>query len=293
MRVPLTIHPHEGPQAGLWHWSWEPSVLIGLALISLGYLLLTGPLRTRIGLKAPVPLRTRLLFLGGNAVVFIALVSPLDYISDYVLFSAHMVQHILMLGFAPVLWLLGLPDGLMNGIFRWQPLRVILRDITHPLAAFLIFNGVLLFWHIPSLYNAALEQEPLHIAMHLSFMAAAVIGWWPIFGNFPEAAPRASLPVQLLYLFLMMFPSTAMAAWMTLTPAILYPFYGSEPFELGLTPYADQQLAGLIMWIPGNALFFAVLSRVFFNWYNRNSREEWSVTASDSPADALVSIQEE
>ncbi len=259
-----------GPN-GIWSWSWEPSILIGLALISLAYLYAAYPLRRQWQYAPPVKPTRAALFLAGNLMIFIALVSPLDTMADYVSFSAHMVQHLFLLGFAPVLWLLGLPDGLMNALFRAPFLRKALRTITRPINAFIIFNGVLLFWHIPVMYNGALEVLPLHIAMHISFMAAAVIGWWPIFGNFPQAAPRAPLAQQLFYLFFMMFPSTALAAWITLSPTQLYPYYGDAPRLVGLTAMEDQQLSGLIMWIPGNALFFLVFSITFMKWFQQSS----------------------
>lgn len=273
-----------GPN-GIWSWSWEPSILIGLALISLGYLYAAYPLRKRWQYGPPVTARRAAMFLSGNLMVFIALISPLDTMADYVSFSAHMVQHLFLLGFAPVFWLLGLPDGLMNAVFRAPFLRKALGAITRPVAAFAIFNGVLLFWHIPVMYNGALEVMPLHIAMHLSFMSAAVIGWWPIFGNFPQAAPRAPLAQQLFYLFFMMFPSTALAAWITLSPAQLYPYYGDAPRLVGLTAMEDQQLSGLIMWIPGNALFFLVFSITFMKWFQQSS-------AAQSGLESLEPTQE-
>jgi cytochrome c oxidase assembly factor CtaG len=263
---------HGDDTGDLWTWTWEPSVLAGLTLISIGYLLLAGPLRKRLNYGPPVSKARIAAFLGGNLIVFIAMISPLDHLADDISFSAHMVQHILLMEYAPVLWLAGLPDGLMNAIFRSRFLRRALHEVTRPAAAFLIFNGVMLIWHIPGFYNAALENEPVHIIQHLSFMATAVIGWWPVLGNFPEAASRAKPPIQLFYLFLMMFPSTALAAWVALSPNILFPFYGDFPELLGLSAYDDQQLSGLIMWIPGNALFFAVFSRVFFRWFQQSSR---------------------
>lgn len=284
-----SVLPHGEGGNGIWSWSWEPSVLIGLALISAAYLYLAGPFRRRTNYGPPVPLSRMAAFLSGNLMVFIALVSPLDYLADSISFAAHMVQHLFLLGFAPVLWLVGLPDGLMNAVFKPRFLRQLLGDITRPVPAFAIFNGVLLLWHIPGLYNRALEIEALHITMHLTFMAAAVIGWWPVFGNFPEAAPRARLVIQLFYLFLMMFPSTALAAWITLSTSILYPFYGDASRLLGLTAASDQQLSGLIMWIPGNALFFIVFSSTFLRWFTENSSR---ADLDNLPGESMKVIEE-
>jgi cytochrome c oxidase assembly factor CtaG len=272
----MLVPPNHGNTgAEIWSWTWEPTVLVGLALLTAAYLYAAGPLQKKASYGPPVPRRRIVSFLLGNLVVFFALVSPLDHLSDHILFSAHMVQHILLIGFAPVLWLTGLPDGLLDYLIRPAWLRTLAYELTRVVPAFLILNGILLFWHIPGFYDAALESEPLHAFEHLTFMAAAVVGWWPVFGRFPEAAPRASLGIQIFYLFLMMFPSTALAAWITLSPIILYPFYGNEPLVFGLTPIDDQQLSGLIMWIPGNALFFIVFSLSFIRWFQQSSQDTY------------------
>jgi putative membrane protein len=267
----FTILPHGSEGSDLWVWTLEPSVLIGLGLLTVLYLLAVGPLRRRVQYGPPVPPARIAAFLAGTLVVFIALCSPLDHISDEYLFSAHMVQHILLLGIGPVMWLVGLPDGLLDYLVRPVWLRKLFYELTRPVPAFLIFNGVLLFWHIPRFYDAALESENLHIFEHLTFMTSAMIGWWPVFGRFDEAAPRSGSAVQLFYVFLMMFPSAALAAWITLSPNVLYPFYGSNPLVFKLTPLDDQQLSGVIMWVPGNALNFLVFSFVFFRWFRESS----------------------
>ena len=275
-----------------WSWSWHPSVIIGLALITGVYLYLATGLRNRVQYGPPVSMARQASFLLGNAMVFLALLSPLDSLSDGFLFSAHMVQHILLVTFAPVLWLLGVPDGLLNYLVRPGWLRRFAYHVTRPVPAFVIFNGVFLVWHIPALYNLALEELPLHIAMHLSFMASAVIGWWPVYSRFEEAAPRASLTTQLFYLFIMMFPSIALSAWITFSPTILYPYYGSQALHFGLTPLEDQQLSGLIMWIPGNALFFIQFTVAFFQWFRRSQAQDAGDEDNLAGAETLSPYQE-
>ncbi len=282
---------YHGSGGGLWSWSWYPSVLAGLAIITAVYLYLANGYRRRAQYGPPVTRLRQASFLLGNLVVFLALISPLDNLSDNYLFSAHMVQHILLIGFAPVLWLLGVPSGLLNHLVRAPWLRKFAYEVTRPIPAFLIFNGVFLLWHIPRLYNLALEEEPVHIFMHLTFLASAVIGWWPVYSRFDEAAPRASLTAQLFYLFVMMFPSTALSAWITFTPSILYPYYGSQAQVFGLSPLDDQQLSGLIMWIPGNALFFLAFSIVFFQWFQYVQRQQPDEDAPEL-ANPLPKLQE-
>jgi putative membrane protein len=273
----------------IWVWTWEPSILIGIALWTLGYILLVGPVRKRKKFGPPVPWGRQVSFHLGTLVLFIALVSPLDHLSDVYLLSAHMIQHILLILVTPPLWFLGMPNGWLEAYFSPGWLQKIIHWMTRPVTAFLIFNGVFYAWHIPALYDAALYNENLHILEHLMFIGVAIIGWWPMLGFLPKTAPRASYPLQMLYLFLMMVFSTGLGAIITLSKDPLYPFYLTAPPVLGNTPLPafanaprlwgmsvmdDQQLAGLIMWVPGNMLFFTTFMIVLFSWFNREEHEE-------------------
>lgn len=255
---------------GLWLWTWEPSILSGLALWTAAYLWLAGPLRRRRGWGPPLSRVRQAAFHAGTAVAFLALVSPLDHLADEYLFTAHMVQHLLLLLAAPPLWLLGLPNGWLDEFIRPGPVQKALRGVTHPVSAFVIFNAVLGVWHIPVFYDAALANERLHVVEHLSFLAAAFIGWWPVLGCLPKSAPRATYPAQLGYLFAMMFPSMGLAAAITFSGVPFYPFYAAAPRLWGISVMDDQQLAGLIMWVPGNMVYFAAFMVVLNRWFKEH-----------------------
>lgn len=272
---------------GIWVWTWEPSILIGLAALTVGYVLLNGRLQ-RPGWK-PANAWRQTAFHLGTLVAFIALVSPLDYLADTFLLSAHMVQHLLLLMAAPPLWLLGLPGEWFASRALPGRLGAALRRLTLPVTAFIIYNTVLWVWHVPGLYEAALRSESIHILEHLMFLAAAVIGWWPVLGFLPRAAPRPGYPAQLLYLFGMMISSTALGALLSLAKAPIYTFYINAPRVLNglalppLTPgprlwnlgvLDDQQIAGLIMWMPGNMLYFVVLMIVLGLWLRQQERAQ-------------------
>jgi len=280
-------------QRALRIWEWEPSILIGLFLWQAAYVWLTS---RRPG-KAPwhsVSLFRKILFSVGTLLAFLALVSPIDYISDHYLFSVHMLQHLLLIMVAPPFWLLGLPDNLLDEIGLPGPVKTFARRITHPVVTFLIFNSVLLIWHAPNFYEAALENNNLHILEHLMFMAVAIIGWWPLFGCSRQVAPRLSLPLQVLYMFLMMFPTTFLGALITLDPTPWIPFYMHAPrlWELaaspgqavttfgqtangwGLSVMDDQQAAGLLMWVPGNMIFMATGLISLFKWFQDMERKD-------------------
>lgn len=244
-------------------WVWEPSILIGLLAITGWYELSIGPLQRRLGWGAPVPLRQRLSYHAGTFLVFIALASPLDSLGDESLFSAHMAQHMLLTFGGPLLWVVGTPGWLVAKLLPFELMRQGFRWLTHPLTAFMIFNGVMWLWHVPAFYEAALQHEALHITEHMLFMASAVIGWWPVFGNY---GPRWQPPVILAYLLASMFACTALAALIALSPRLLYTFYGDAPLQFGLTGLVDQQIGGALMWLPGDMIYMGIIAGVFYRW---------------------------
>jgi cytochrome c oxidase assembly factor CtaG len=238
-------------------WAWDPSILLGLALLTAGYALAVGPLRRRYGWGPPVSRGRQAAFYLGNLIVFVALVSPLDALSDDYLFSAHMVQHMLLMFAAPPLWLSGTPGWLVDRLLLGARTRRAFHAVTRPAVAFVIFNLTMWVWHWPRFYDLALEHEGLHIFEHVLFMATAVIGWWPVLG--PEIVPgeQERSVSRALYLIPSMFACTALAALIALSPRLLYTFYGAAPLEWGLTPLSDQQIGGLIMWLPGDMIYMA------------------------------------
>ncbi len=205
-------------------------------------------------------------FFAGLAVLFAALTGPVHDLSDYYLFSAHMVQHMLLAFAMPPLLLHGTPGWMLRALLRHPRLLRLGRALTRPIGAFAVFNLILVAWHLPPLYNLAMEQHPVHIVEHLMIMAGSVILWWPVLSPLPEL-PRAAYPVQLLYLFVVGLPMVMVAIFITMADSILYPYYAAAPRVWEpLTPRADQHLGGLIMWIPGGLVFLAALSVVFFRW---------------------------
>src|SRR5207244_1739172 len=139
---------------------------------------------------------------------------------------------------------------------------------TRPLAAGALFSAPITLWHVPQFYEAALEHHPLHIVQHLVFIATAVIMWWPILSPVPEL-PRANYPTQLMYLFALGLPMSLAGALITLSERVLYPFYAAAPRVWGLTPLADQQLGGLLMWVVGTIYLWVAASVVWFRWAGR------------------------
>lgn len=204
-------------------------------------------------------------FVAGLAAMFLSLNGPLHDISDYYLFSGHMVQHLVLTIVSPPLLLLGTPGWMLRPALSLPVVGTVARRLTTPRAAYLTFNLVLAAWHLPPLYNAAMFFHEVHILQHLMFIAASVIMWWPLLSPLPEL-PRLSYPGQMLYSFLMTLPMTIISIYIVYASHVLYPAYASAPRLWGLSPLEDQRLGGLIMWIPGGLFFYVIASLVFYRW---------------------------
>ena len=260
-------------EGSIWaHWHGHPEVLIGLGLLQAVYLLGVGPLRERFGLADSVDPRQVATFTLGVLVVFVSLLSPLHVLADQYLFSAHMLQHVLLTLVAPPLLVLGTPDWLIRPLLRPDPVFIAARIVTHPVAAFALFNIVFSLWHIPALYNVSVTNHPVHVGEHLLFIGTALLMWWPIASTMPEL-PRLTYPLQMIYLFMLSIAQIIVFGAVTFASAPLYEWYASAPRIWSLSPLADQQIGAAIMKVGGGAIFMTLLIVAFFRWY-RSDQEE-------------------
>jgi cytochrome c oxidase assembly factor CtaG len=248
-------------------WQPEPSILGGCALLLGAYCYGVRPLSRRV-----------LAFAAGILALLLALISPLDTLGDTYLFSAHMVQHLLLTLVVPPLLLLGLPAPFVRRVLRWSPAARIERALGHPLLAWGLATLAVWAWHLPALYDAALRNEGLHILEHLCFLATATLYWWPVIaprrvGHEPILAPWAAG----LYLFTGMAAGSLLGIIITFASPGLYPFYDhpADPYGLlstlrtswGLDPAGDQQLGGALMWIVGGIPYVIALLVTFARWF--------------------------
>ena len=254
-------------------WNWEPSVLIGCEALLVAY----------VWLQKFKPNIRWLWFLTGDLLLAIALVSPLDRLGDQYLFTAHMLQHLLLVLLVPILLLAGLPPQLlMRGFKRWPILSRIERVLGKPMIAWGLGIGLMCVWHIPALYNAALASQPLHVIQHLSFIVTSVIFWWPIIAPVKERRMRSLLAI--LYLFLAGVASSLLGIIITFTPANSYPIYVNPVDSLNLlrtirlnwewTPELDRQVGGIMMWVLGGLVYTGASLGVLARWYGEAEREE-------------------
>ena len=254
-------------------WNLSPTLIIGLGLLIGGYLYAVGPLARRERWPERASRRQIVAFLSGAAVLVLALLSPLDALGDTYLFSAHMVQHLLIAIVAPPLLLLGVPAPLWERIVRGPYARGALRGLAHPAVAFGLFNADLWLWHVPALYDATLANESIHIVEHLTFIVFGLIFWLPILGP-RNIVARIGKGTSVLYLFLACQPMVALGALLTFAAQPFYAPYVHAPRLWGTTALGDQQLGGLIMWLPSNAPYLIALSVLFFQWVGDHDQAE-------------------
>ncbi len=253
-------------------WTWHPGVLLGC--LGLGALYLY---RSHFRFD-----RQSIYFYAGLALILLVLESPLDVLSDDYLFSAHMLQHLVLVLFVAPLLLLGIPTAWLRDLLRWKPAARVENLLGRPVIAWTIGAGTLYFWHLPPFYNAAVANETIHIFQHLCFLASAVIFWWPVIDPIQENR-RLSAFGNMLYIFAGAVANSVLGIILTFASINLFPAYlhPEDPFGilglirngLGLTSQADLQLGGLLMWIPGGVFYLTAILIAFAHWFRQPDLE--------------------
>lgn len=265
----------------LWHtWGLEPGVLISLSVLGLFYAVGISRLWRACGKGHGIHRWEAASFAAGWLALVVALVSPLHPLGS-ALFSAHMTQHeILMLVAAPLLvlgrpviaFLWSIPIAWSAKLARWsntKPWRSTWGLITNGLVAWFIHALVLWMWHIPFLFDATEDHEWVHASQHASFLLSAMLFWWAIMhkGQRPMGYGLA-----VLYLFTTALHSSLLGVLLTFARHIWYPIYSQTTQPWGLTPLQDQQLGGLVMWIPAGVVYIIAALALFAGWLRESQR---------------------
>lgn len=270
----LAVALHADPASFSWtRWEIHPSVLVGCLITAALYFWATGPLKRRMGWTGERTTGQTVAFVASLLVLFGALNGPIHDLADYFLFSAHMVQHMLIMMAFPALLLLGLPAWLLRPVLLGGPQAGAVRTLTHPATAFFLYNVVLIGWHFPALYNWALTDHNVHIVQHLIFIGAATLMWWPIVDPLPELARLGSM-MKMLYIFAFGIPMSVVSAFITMADGAVYQWYVDAPRIFGLSALEDQQLGGLLMWVPGMIIYWCVVAVIFLRYSAREERHE-------------------
>ncbi|MDT8305780.1 MAG: cytochrome c oxidase assembly protein [Anaerolineae bacterium] len=260
-------------------WNWDPLLLVGSLLAAALYGRGVYRLWQRAGAGRALSYGHVTAFAAGLFVLAAALVSPLDAMSGALL-SAHMVQHLLLMLVAAPLLVFGAPPVALGwmlprsrDVARWWRRRSRLRRLWHTLSRpALVWGAYLLIlwsWHLPGLYQAALADESVHILEHGSFVGIALLYWWVLWHD--DSLGRAG---SALYVFSTMLLSGLLGVLLTFGQQVWYPAYGILPYGWGLSPLQDQQLAGVIMWFPGNLIYLAATLYLLSSALHRHGQDE-------------------
>ena len=272
----------------LLEWHLRPDVLV--VLLAMGSAYAVGWRRLWKAGHSQIARGWRLLsYMSGLAFVAVALMSPLDYLA-HMLFTAHMIQHVLLIMVAAPLLLLGnplpaslwgLPKSLRRSagrlLVRGALLRKALWALTLMPVAWLLYVGNLWLWHLPVAYQAALRYHALHDLEHLLFFGTALLFWWPIIEPAPRLHGFIHSAFGVLYLIVATGQNTLLGALLTLPERVIYPYYAERPRLFGLAPLDDQTLAGGIMWSIGHMYLIPLLllvARILNRQEEANRRAE-------------------
>ena len=261
-------------------WHWETGVALPLIAAGAAYVLGARAWNRR-SRRRVVPRWKAAAFIAGSAALALALLSSIDEVAVN-LFTAHMIQHELLMAIAApllvaaepgVVMLWSLPKGARRGIGSFLSTPVVRRvwaRLTRPFEAWLLHVVAIRVWHVPSLIQAALTNETVHFAQHISFFGSGLLYWWAVL----HPRRRATLGLSIVSLFGTSVQTAALGALLATSHVVWYPAYGARAAAWGFTALEDQQLAGLVMWIPAGFVYLVAALVVMRRWMQQS---EWSL----------------
>ena len=212
-------------------------------------------------------------FLGGMALVVLALCSPIDRLGEQ-LFFMHMIQHLLLLDMAPILVLLGLTKVILRPLTRrLVRLEQATGPLAHPIFAVVAYVVVMAFWHVPALYDAALELPVVHVLEHLTFTAAGGLYWWHLLSPI-RSRKRLGGMGPVVYMLATKALVGLLGILLAFAPQALYDFYERQPGYWGLSPQTDQAIGGLVMALEQSIVMGIALTFLFVRALGESEREE-------------------
>ncbi|MDG4895439.1 cytochrome c oxidase assembly protein [Mesorhizobium sp. WSM4976] len=267
------------PDAG---WTLALPITLPLAAIALIYALGAARLWRRSGRGRPERLRQALLFAAGWSGLTVALVSPIHALGERV-FSAHMIEHELLMAVAAPLLVASCPGAALMWALP-ASLRRGTRSLTHgrtlqavwvlaarPLSATVLHGIAIWVWHIPALFEAALQQGVLHYAQHASFLGTALLFWWVLL---PRSWQQKTYGISVMHLFFTSLHTGLLGVLLLVSPKLWYPENGSGAALWSLSPIEDQQLAGLVMWVPAGLIYGGAALLLAGLWVSNSGTRE-------------------
>ncbi len=246
---------------------WQPIIMVQSAVVQILYLLIVSRIGKRFFRRyQPMEAGRIISFLAGMWVFYFAFGSPFDYVADHLLFSVHMVQHLVEILLLVPLILYGMPSWLISPLVEGRR-GAVARRIFHPIVNVVVFNVIFFSFHLPVLYDLALRNESFHFFEHAMFFVGGVFLWMPVFSPFAEI-PRLEPGPQVLYMFFAGNLAMPLDILLLFAQHPFYSYYLHVPRMFGLSPLADQQLGFAIMAGAMFIAFFAVAVRAYVRYDN-------------------------
>ena len=268
------------------HWLSDPAVLAPLALLAGVYVWRFRNARREAGGRGAGALQAAA-FTGAMLALLAALVSPLDGLGEEYLFSAHMVQHVLLGDIAPLLLLLSLSRVIMRpATRRLAAVERALGPFASPWIGIVLWLGLMYLWHIPALYDLAVEHPLVHLLEHVSFFTAGVALWWPLVQPVPMRRRLTGMQ-PLAYIASAKAGLAALGLVLTWSATAIYPYYESTPRIWGLSPVDDQNVGGVIMMVEQSLTLVLVMVALFVRMLVRSEVEERRRERLEEQAEAL------
>jgi putative membrane protein len=259
-------------------WKFDPhlDVVLVTTLLVLAYWLALTRLGPRYA-PAGQPVASR----GNKIAFFLCALSlfvfaewPIHDLAEHNLFSVHMLQHLVFTTVSAPLLLLALPPWLLRlTLVRPRAVYAVARQVTRPVVALVIFNAFLVLTHWPNVTNETTHNEPFHFGVHVVMFGTALILWMPMINSLPEL-PRLTYPQRIIYLFLQSIVPTIPSAYLIFASGVVYKAYLHGPQAVGISPIADQQVAGVVMKLGGGAILWGLCGYTFFKWYGEEQRRD-------------------
>jgi cytochrome c oxidase assembly factor CtaG len=270
-------------------WTFEPGAILLVIVLAALYVPRWRRSREQGGARAAGGWRL-VSWLAGLALLVVALLSPVDRLGEQA-FTMHMVQHVLLLDLAPILLILGLTKVILRpATRRLQAVERAAGPLAHPIVAVVLYVALMWLWHVPALYDAALESAPLHVLEHVTFLSIGALYWWHLLSPIRTRLGLGGMgPV--VYMLSTKLAVGLLGIGLTFAPEALYDFYEQRPGIWGLSPTEDQAAAGAVMALEQSIIMGVALAYLFIRALEESEREQQRAEALEDRAAAEAEAQ--
>ncbi len=255
-------------------WTWEPGALALIVALAVVYVRRWRQVREGADVfhrRREAPGWRLALFLLGEALLVTALLSPVDRLAEQV-FAMHMTQHVILLDLVPICFMLSLTKVMLRPVTRAIH-RIEQHPIAHPATAVALYVGFMCLWHVPALYDAALQHSFVHVLEHVCMLSAGAAYWWHLLS--PIRSRQWGGPFSpVIYMLVTKLLLGMLGIIITFAPDPLYDFYVDSPRVWGLTPLDDQAMAGAIMAVEQSIVMGIVLAWLFVRALSESQRND-------------------